>query len=54
MQVNTIHDSIAKPKTKVRNGWNTKGYKDTRGQKLTGNYYSRATAPITRWVEPTK
>jgi len=52
----TVHDSISKPNTKTRNGWNTKAgtYKTTRGQKLKGNYYSRATAPVTRWVEPTR
>ena len=50
----TVHDSIAKPKAKTRNGWNTKGsiYKTTRGQKLKGNYYSRATAVQSRFVDP--
>jgi len=54
MQVKTSHDSIARPRIKSRNGWNAKGYKDTRGQKLTGNYYNRATPVTVRWVEPTK
>jgi len=52
--VNTTHDSIAKPRTKSRNGWNTKGYAATRGEKLTGRYDSRATAVKVRWVAPTK
>ncbi len=50
----TVHDSIAKPKAKTRNGWNTKVYRETRGQKLRGSYYQRATAPVSRWVEPTR
>lgn len=55
-RMNTVHDSIAKPKTKTRDGWNTKAgiYKTTRGQKLKGSYYQRATAPVSRWVEPTR
>ena len=48
--MNTVHDSIAKPKTKVRNGWNTRGHKETRGQKLRGNYYSRATPVKVTWA----
>ena len=48
--MNTVHDSIAKPKTKARNGWNTKGYAATRGEKLKGNYYSRATPVKVTWA----
>ena len=48
----TVHDSIAKPRTKARNGWNTKGHATTRGVKLTGNYYNRATPVVVRRVEP--
>jgi len=48
--MNTVHDSIAKPKAKSRNGWNTKGYKETRGEKLKGSYYQRATAVKVTWA----
>jgi len=49
--VKTVNDSIVRPITKSRNGWNTKGYKETRGQKLKGSYYSRATPPVIRFIE---
>jgi len=52
MHTKTVHDGIAKPHTKSRNGWNTKGYKSTAGQKLTGNYYNRATPVVVRFIAP--
>ena len=52
-KMKTVHDSIAKPKAKARNGWNTKGYKETRGEKLKGSYYQRATAVKVTWAPTT-
>ena len=51
----TVHDSIAKPRLKSRDGWNTKAPKTTKGTKLTGNYYARATPVVlsSRWIAPT-
>jgi len=46
MHAKTVHDSIAKPHTKARNGWNARGYKSTRGVKLKGAYVSRATPVV--------
>jgi len=49
--VNRVHDSIAKPTTKTRNGWNSKRPKTTRGQKLKGSYYAAATPVQVSWIE---
>ena len=49
--MNTIHDSIVRPVVKTRAGWNTRGYKTTRGQKLKGSYYNRATPVVVRFIE---
>jgi hypothetical protein len=49
--VKTVNDSIVRPITKSRNGWNTKGYKETRGQKLKGSYYNRATPVVVTYVK---
>jgi len=49
--VKTVNDSIVRPILKSRNGWNTKGYKTTRGVKLKGSYYNRATPVVVRYIE---
>jgi hypothetical protein len=48
-----VHDSIAKPtRTPVRRiGDYAIPRKDTRGQKLTGNRFSRATQVVTRYID---
>lgn len=47
----TVNDSIVRPIQKSRNGWNTKRPKETRGQKLKGNYYSAATPVVVTYVK---
>lgn len=46
-----VNDSIVRPMTKTRKGWNTKGYKTTKGQKLKGNYYNRATPVVVTYIK---